>query len=339
MIRQYLEKARYQISAVDFPSFKRRPHFPNLYAEAENFAILCCVGQHLILTSVKASKSTFFVADCISIDLPTHLIGDYIVENPVEVSQIVLDLMEAIDLTSSPILLLLSSSKFRHHCFPINQISSWDLSDPMLRAKSPFLFDETYLQVHPNEGSFPDTKAINGVSYGNTRVVDSWLKVLLSLNSPVIGISPLYSGVIDWLSDTYKVKNNIIFCDVETSCCNLLFRDAASGYKTHQLPFGTSLYSDQSDQLIDQFFDRLNSSVEVIQGESDFDSELLCIISGFGLGAFGSPLTNNLGQWILFADLLDSGYVISDKIREDKIALNKYLFSQLLVSLSSYLYP
>ena len=337
MIRQYWEQAKHQLADIRLPDIKDRLDFSREPKVFESFAVLCCFDQHLVLSSIKANYSMMMVDDCLSIDLPAHLIGDSGVENPSEVSQIVLDLMDVMGLSSSPVLLLLSSSKFSHYSFSVDQISSWDLSDMKLRAKSPFLADETLLDLHPNDHSLSDDQLIRGVSYANNQLVSSWSNVLQAVGKPVLGISPLYSGLLNWLFSSSNSLKNTVVCDVEPNCCNLLIKYSLFGSQTFQLPFGTSLYSGQSGRLLDQFFKRLQSSLDVIKEDQDLEERMSCIISGYGLGDFGPTLMSSLGSWTLLDDMTPVRPQISNNLKPDELSRHQHLFPQLCLCLAEYL--
>lgn len=336
MIRQYWDQAKRQVSVLQLPNLSQRFDFSSAPKIFESFAVLCCFDQHLILTSIKANRSKLIIDDCFSIDLPTHLIGDSGVENPNEVSQIILDLMEVMGLSSFPVLLLLSSSKFSHSSFAIDKITSWDLSDIKLRAKSPFLSDETLIHCRSDEYQPSNENPVRGVSYANIRFINSWVDVLRSISQPVLGISPLYSGLIDWLPDFKDSQKSTIFCDVEPNCCNLLIKDKSSGFSTVQLPFGTSLYMGQSSRLLDQFFKRLRSSLEIVKEDLGLQGRISHIVSGYGLSNFDESLPTNFRSWTLLSGLTSEMLVVSDNLKVDELDRHQYLFPQLAVSLASY---
>ena len=253
MIRQYWDQAKKRLLDVQLPQLSPRLDFAGDLKAFESFSVLCSFDQHLVLTSIKANQSTILVHDCLSIDLPAHLIGDSGVEDSEEVAQIVLDLLEVMNLSTSPILLLLSSSKFRHRSFEVDQISSWDLNDSKLRVKSPFLSDETLIDLFPDDLVFSQDQPTRGVGYANSHLIDSWVTALQLVGQPVLGITPIYTGMMNWaMSSTNSLKNSV-FCDVEPSCCNFLIKCSISEFHSFQLPFGSALYAGQSGRLLDQF--------------------------------------------------------------------------------------
>ncbi len=337
MIRQFWDQTKRQLADVQLPKIRERFDFSLEPKVFESFAVLCCFDQHLVLTSIKANQSIMMVDDCLSIDLPTHLIGDSGVENIDEVSQIVLDFMEVMGLSSCPILLLLSSSKFSHCSFPVDHISSWDLSDLKLKVKSPFLADETLIDLYPNDNSSYDDQSIRGVSYANTRLIHSWLNVLRVVGKPVLGISPLYSGLIDWFSSSQNPQKSTVFCDVEPNCCNLLIRNSLFAFSSFQLPFGTSLYAEQSGRLLDQFFKRLQSSLDVIKEDQGLNDKISHIISGYGLGNLGTSLISNLGPWTLLSNMISKTLQVSNNLKPGELNRHQHLFPQLFVCLNAYL--
>jgi hypothetical protein len=337
MIRQYWNNLRLQLADLKLPEIKDRfvaLREPKVF---ESFAVLCCFDQHLVLSSIKANQSMMLVDDCLSIDLPAHLIGNSGVENYSEVSQIILDMMDVMGLTSSPVLLLISSSKFSHFSFPVDQISSWNLSDAKLRSKSPFLADQTLIDLYPNDFSTTDDQLIRGVSYANAQLVHSWVNVLRIVGKPVLGISPLYDGLLNWLFSTSNSLENTIVCDVEPSSCNLLIKYSLFGSQSFQLPFGTSLYSGQSSRFVDEFFKRLQSSLDVIKSDHGLTENMSCIISGYGLGDLGPSLMSNLGNWSLLGDATKESLQLSNNLKPDELSLHQYLFPQLSLCLAAYL--
>ena len=337
MIRQFWDQARRQLVVPQLPKLSQRFAFSPTPKTFELFAVLCCFEQHLILTSFKANQSQMIIDDCFSIDLPTHLIGDSGVENPSEVSQIILDLMEVMGLSTCPVLLLLSSSKFSHTSFDVDKISAWNLSDPKIRGKSPFLPDETLIHLSSGESKSSAEQSMRSVSYANTRMIYSWMDVLQAIGQPVLGISPLYSGLIDWLQDFKDTQKSAIFCDVETNCCSLLINNKSTGIFTLQLPFGTSLYSGQSTRLLDQFFKRLESSLDIVKDEYALYGRISYIISGYGLSEFQESLPVSLRSWKLLSNLTSGLIEVSGNLKAEEHARHQYLFAELGVGLYAYL--
>ena len=81
MIKQYWNQLR--LRSADWKLSGITSRFDGLRGSTifETFAVLCCFEQHLVLSSIKASQSSMQVEDCLSIDLPSHLIGDVRVED------------------------------------------------------------------------------------------------------------------------------------------------------------------------------------------------------------------------------------------------------------------
>ena len=338
MIRQYWAQAKRRLSGVQFPQIVDRLDFARSDLKVfEQFSVLCSFDQHLVLTSIKANQSTMLVDDCLSIDLPAHLIGDLGVENSEEVAQIVLDLLEVMGLSSSPILLLLSSSKFSHCSFQVDEISSWNLDDPKLRVKSPFLVDETLIDLSSNDVVASTDQPLRSVGYANSKFIYSWVNALQIVGNPVLGISPIYTGMMNWAMTSTNLQKNIILCDVEPNCCNLLIKNSISEFHSYQLPFGSGLYAGQSVRLLDQFLKRLQAAVDVIKHDQSLEGSFQSIISGYGLGGFGSSIDSSLNLWSLLSDLISQDYQVSSQLKPDEVLCHQYLFPQLIVCLSAYL--
>lgn len=337
MIRKYWDQAKRRLSDVQLSQINSRFNFSADLRVFEQFAVVSCFDQHLVLTSIKANQATMLVDDCLSIDLPTHLIGDSGVENIEEVAQIILDLMEVMGIASSPILLLLSSSKFSHCSFPVDQISSWDLNDLNLRVKSPFLADESLIDLFPHDAVFSKDQSTRGVGYANSQFVHSWANALKIVGNPVLGISPIYAGMMNWaLSSTNSLKS-IVFCDVEPSRCNLLIKHSISEFHTYHLPFGSALYAGQSARLLDQFLKRLQAGLDVIKMDQSLDGDFQAIISGYGLSDFRSAIGSSLNSWSLLSGLISKDYQVSSHLKPGELNRHLYLFPQLVVCLSAYL--
>ena len=337
MIQKYWDKAKRRLLDVQLPEISHRLDFTSDLQVFEEFSVLCSFDQHLVLSSIKANQSTMKVDDCMSIDLPAHLIGDSGVENIEEVSQIVLDLLEVMGLSSAPILLLLSSSKFRHCSFSADQISSWDLNDSKVRDKSPFLADQTLVCFYPDDELFSQDHNIRGVGYANAPFIDSWVHTLQSVGQPVLGISPMYTGIMNWALKSVNSLKNTVFCDVEPNCCNLLIKSSISEFHSFQLPFGSALYTGQSNRLFDQFLKRLQSGVDVIMEDQSLKVEYQSVISGYGLGQFGPSLSPRLDSWSLLTSLVSKDYQVSSRLKPDELLRHQYLFPQLIVCLSAYM--
>ncbi|WP_250398763.1 hypothetical protein [Synechococcus sp. MU1648] len=337
MIRQYWDQAKSRLSDVQLPQISKPFDFTSDLKVFEQFSVLSSLDQHLVLTSIKANQSTMMVDDCLSLDLPSHLIGDSGVENTEEVAQIILDLMEVMGLSSSPILLLLSSSKFSHCSFLVDEISSWDLNDPKLRAKSPFLADQTLIDFYPDDELFAQDHRTRGVDYASSYLIHSWINTLQIVGQPVLGISPMYTGIMTWALNSVNSLKNTVFCDVEPNCCNLLLKSSVSEFRSFQLPFGSALYAGQSNRLFDQFLKRLQSGLDVIMEDQSFKGGFQYVISGYGLGDFSSSPLSNWGSWSLLTSQISKKYQISNKLRPDELSLHQHLFPQLIVGLFAYL--
>ena len=254
------------------------------------------------------------------------------------VAQIILDLIEVLGISSSPILLLLSSSKFSHCSFPVDQITSWDLDDLNLRVKSPFLADETLIKFSPDDAVFSQDESTRGVSYANSRLINSWSNVLRFVGNPVVGISPIYMGMMNWALNPINSLKNTIFCDVEPDCCNLLIKRSISEFNSYQLPFGSALYAGQSGRLMDQFINRLQAGLDVIKEDQALDGDFQGIISGYGLGEFGVSIGSSFSSWSLLSGLLSKDYQVSSGLKPGELNSHLYLFPQIVVNLSAYLF-
>ena len=339
MIQQCWDQIKRRFSDIQCQQIGRRLDLIGDQKVFEQFSVLCSFDQHLVLTSIKANQSTMLVDDCLSIDLPTHLIGDSGVENSEEVAQIVLDLLEVMDLSSSPILLLLSSSKFSHCSFSVDKILSWDLNDPKVRAKSPFLSDQTLIDLYPDDELFSQDNQTRGVGYANSLFIHSWVNTLRIVGQPVLGISPIYTGMINWALNSFDSLKNTVFCDVETSCCNLLVMTSFYDFNSFQLPFGSVLYSGQSNSLFDQFLKRLQSGLDVIMEDQSLKGRYQSFISGYGLAEFSSSFPSGLDSWSLLSNLMAKDYQVSSRLKPDEYRRHQYLFPQLVACLSAYLQP
>ena len=314
--------------------------FPNSEspAESESFAVLCCFDQKLLLVHAKVSLQLVKFVDCLSVDLPSHLIGDQRVENPREVAQIVLDLLAAMELEEQPLLLALSSSKFSHATFDADSITQFDLSDRVIREKSPFLASDCLIELNDVPAALA-SRPLCGVTYANTTHIQSWHAVLDQLNAPIVGLSPMFAGVLDWLPEFKAAGQSLVFCDVEESLCNVLLKTDEGHFHASQLPFGSSLYTGQSSRLSGQFFARLNASVEFLIVEHGVNPKARKILSGFGLDLLDPTSTSASNDWAWMSELCSKTCKVSADSHSDQLVKHRQLYPMLMTLLYSYCCP
>lgn len=340
MMLSFLSPLKARVTNVLPQRLPRSLSAPRQEAKYESFSVLCCFDQKLILFSAHVSLLDVKFVDCISIDLPSHLIGDKCVENPGEVSQIILDLLAAINVKNQPFLLALSSSKFSYVTFASESLSSFSLSDRDVLARSPFLASDSLVEIREIPSVQSSGPQLCGVTYASESHIRSWQDVLSRLDLPIVGVSPIFAGSLDWLPDFRTSSNSLVFCDCEENVCNLLLKGEDSRIHFHQLPFGSSLYKGQVARLDGQFFARLNGSVEFLIAEHGLKSNARKIITGYGLDFLDVSRMPQDSHWVLMSELCHKVCKISPGSESDG-SLDRYhqLYPQLMSLLYSYCCP
>ena len=216
------------------------------------------------------------------IPIPGNVIGDSTVEDSNELANIVLDSINLLDLTTSPLLVVLSSSFFNIHTFKVSDLKQITQSDVKVQSKSPYLPVNTIVDFL----RMSDPKISNGLVraiYSKKDLIEGWTNTLEIINLPVIGLIPAAPNIFDYI--TNKVIEEItILIDIESTSTTVLIGSKLAKLTSHKLPFGSSLYvSDNLEETSLNYFDRLLNSIILIMSDDKEKLPSNIFVMGSGL--------------------------------------------------------
>ena len=142
------------------------------------FLVIQYADHILTVSKVLSNNKLNKIDQIININMPTAIVGDYKVENPLELQNILQDIIELFEMVGKPIILLLSSGFFSINSFDDAELVVFSENNPQLLSKSPFLPDDTLIQYSRVSGN--KLTSFHRVVYVNKTILDSWI-VLLSI--------------------------------------------------------------------------------------------------------------------------------------------------------------
>jgi len=247
-------------------------------------------GDHnlIIVSAIVDLNNNVNLISLNEMPIPGHVIGDSLVEDSNELSNIILDSLTLLDLLNSPLLLILSSSYFNIHTFNTADLKQISQSDSQIQSKSPYLPANTLVDFL----RMSDRKISNGLVrtiYSKRDFIKSWTNTLEIINVPIIGLVPAAIHVFD--SITLKITEETTFLiDIEaTQTTVLIGRNLAELY-SHKLPFGYSLYiTDNLNESSKNYFERTLNSVKLIIQETNQNLPPNIFVMGQGLDKLSNP--------------------------------------------------
>ena len=221
-------------------------------------------GDHnLIILSVSIDlNNKINVIGATEIPVPGNVIGDLIVEDINELSNIAMDSLNLLDLVDSPLLVILSSSFFTIHTFSVSDLKQISETDSKVQSKSPYLPANTlveFLRISDSKNSDGFIRA----AYSNKELIDSWTDTLQIIDQPIIGIVPAAPHVFDLITSNI-IEPLTILIDIESNTTNLFIGGKLSKLNSYKLPFGYSLYiSDNLKESSSNYFERVLNSIKI----------------------------------------------------------------------------
>ena len=249
----------------------------------QKIGIVFYVDHHLISLSLLINvKNKVKIDGVTEIPVPGNVIGDSTVEDSNELSNIVLDSLNLLDLTTSPLLVVLSSSFFNIHTFKASDLKQITQSDTKVQSKSPYLPLNTMVDFL----RMSDTKISNSLIrtiYSKKDLINGWTNTLEIINLPVIGLVPAAPNIFD--SITEKVIEDItILIDIESTSTTVLIGTKLAELTSHKLPFGSSLYvSDNLEETCINYFDRVLNSIILLMNDNKKELPSDVFVMGSGL--------------------------------------------------------
>ena len=271
------------------------------------------------------------------IPIPGNVIGDSLVEDTNELANIALDSINLLDLSTSPLLVILSSSYFTIHSFASSDLKQISLNDNKVQSKSPFLSANTIVDFckYSNENSLNSDEYVRTV-YANKELIDSWTNTLEIIDLPIIGLVPASPHIFDAISNNLKEELSILI-DIESNVTNLLIGTRSAKLTSHKLPFGSSLYiSNDPKKSLDNYFERVINSVNLLLEESNHSLPDNIYVMGHGLdelgvnnsllpGKFKNISSLNLAEYNYSPDKMEIHELVSKSIESNVDSITSVL--------------
>ena len=241
-------------------------------------------GDHnLIIASLVIDlNNNIKVSGLNEIPIPGNVVGDSLVEDINELANIALDSLTLLDLTNSPLLLVLSNTFFNIHTFETSDLKQITQSDKQVQSKSPYLPANTlvdFLRMSDKKISNSKVRTI----YANRDFIKGWTDTLEIIDLPIIGVVPAAPHIFD--SITSKITEEItVLLDIESTQTNLLIGSKFDRLTSHKLPFGSALYiTNDLNESSKKYFERVTNSIKLIMNENNEELPTNIFVMGSGL--------------------------------------------------------
>ena len=246
------------------------------------------------------------------IPIPGNVIGDSLVEDSNELANIALDSINLLDLNTSPLLVVLSSTFFNIHSFKAADLKQISQSDSKVQSKSPYLPDNTLVDFL----RMADTKISNSyvrTIYSKKDFIKGWTDSLEMIDLPIIGLIPAAPQIFDSITNKI-VEENTVLIDIESSSTSVLIGSKLSKLNSHKLPFGSGLYiSNNLKESSKNYFDRVLKSIKLIMDQNNEKLPLNIFVMGPGLDQLITPDFSLPNRFTSIADLKLADYSYSPK--------------------------
>ena len=241
-------------------------------------------GDHnIILLSLLINLNNKVKIDGVTeLPIPGNVIGDSIVEDINELANIALDSINLLELNSSPLLLVLSSSFFNIHTFKASDLKQISESDNKVQSKSPYLPVNTVVDFLRMSDSKISNSLIRTI-YSNKDMIKGWTDTLEIIDLPIIGLVPAAPCIFDSITEKI-IEENTILIDIESASTTVLIGSKLADLSSHKLPFGSSLYvSNNLQETSTNYFDRILNSINTIMNDEEKISPSEIFVMGSGL--------------------------------------------------------
>ena len=241
--------------------------------------------HNLIIASLVVDLNNNIKVDGLNeIPIPGNVVGDSSVEDTNELANIALDSLTLLDLTNSPLLLVLSSSFFNIHTFNTSDLKQVSQSDSKVQSKSPYLPANTLVDFL----RMSDRKISNSLvrtTYANRDFIQSWTDTLEIIDLPIIGLVPAAPHIFDSITSKITEEKTVLL-DIESTQTTLLIGSNLAELTSYKLPFGSSLYiTNDQNESSNNYFERVTNSVKLILKEINQELPLNIFVMGPGLDA------------------------------------------------------
>jgi len=274
--------------------------------------------NNLIISHLNRTKEKMEIKRTVQVELPGDLVGKDKVDNIEGLTKVIEDIISIYKLKNVPILLTLGSDFFKNDSFTKDSILIEEDKFKIIESKSPYLLNETQFLINELEGD-KYTNYTN-VLYANKTVIESWIKVLKILNHPIVSITNGSLAVCEYLNNINKTSFLIDICRFNTT---IYFTKRNCELITFNLPYGSDLYSKESKDIRNQYFDRLNNSIKQVLKKIGYQEIKDIYITGSGLKDLKFTSKILPYKFKLLDTELDHYY--SQEIKENKF---NYIFNQ-----------
>ena len=281
--------------------------------------------NNLIISHLNRTKEKLEIKRTVQVELPGDLVGKDKVDNIEGLTKVIEDIISIYKLKNVPILLTLGSDFFKNDSFTKDSILIEEDKFKIIESKSPYLLNETQFLINELEGD-KYTNYTN-VLYANKTVIESWIKVLKILNHPIVSITNGSLAVCEYLNKINKTSFLIDICRFNTT---IYFTKRNCELITFNLPYGSDLYSKESKDIRNQYFERLNNSIKQVLKKIGYQEIKDIYITGSGLKDFKFTRKILPYKFKLLDTELDHYY--SQEIKENKF---NYIFNQFSQILSN----
>jgi len=304
----------------------------------QKIGIIFYTDHNLTFVSMKINlNNKINITGVTEIPIPANVIGDSLVEDINELANIVLDSLNLLDLTDSPLLVILSSSFFNIHTFLASDLKQISQSDKKVQSKSPYLPANTFvefLKISDNKLSESQVRSC----YTKKDLIDSWTDTLQIIDQPVIGLVPAAPLIFDLITSVVFQKTTILI-DIEATSTTLLLGRNKANLTSYKLPFGYSLYiSNTLDESSTNYFERVLNSTKIILNENNDLLPENIFVMGLGLDklvndkstlpkGFKSISSLKLSEYSYFPKKLEIHELLSDSINSNICSLASILSS------------
>ncbi len=276
------EKLKLNLQKKKFFNIKKQiPLQPKKYSEF--IVVMYYCDHYLFIAKIFKDKSKKLnVESILEIPIPAQVIGDSIITNVDELVEISLDSFEVLNLSKSPILIILSSSFFKINSLKEEINEKNNEIDSFIQSKSPFLPEDTIFDIEIFDNNLFN---ISRIIYSRKTFINSWINTLKKINNPVIGITTPGPHNIDILRSSKKIISEVeIIIDIEYTSTTIFITKKDFDLFSQKIPFGSSLY--KKSELIESYFSRLTKSIQLLTNDLKLNFPEKIYVFGFGLDEF-----------------------------------------------------
>ena len=296
-------------------------------------------GEHnlILLSSTINHNNQINIIGVTEMPIPTNVIGDTLVEDSNELANILLDSINLLDLSDSPLLVILSSSFFNIHTFLVSDLKQISANDSKVKAKSPYLPANTIIDfLRISDKKLPE--GLIRTTYSKQDFINSWTDTLQIIDQPIIGLVPAAPHIFDSITSQITEETTFLI-DIESTTTTLLIGSKYTALQSHKLPFGFSLYI--SDNLVESnknYFERVLNSIQIIINDSNHKLPKNIFVMGSGLDKlinkeaslpkrFKSILDLNLSEYTYLPQKMSVHELVSNTINSNIYCLASILSS------------